>query len=207
MKGKKRYSEILKEFPSEDSGKLNHHLKKLQELDLVEKIGDKYRMTMEGEKYGVYINQFQLTEMYPIPVVCIAVVDEEKILLGRRAKKPYLKQWVLPGGKVDVGESIEDACHSEIKEEIGGEIKNLSVYGIYPTVVWSGTVLRNHVYLIGVRAELASEPKGNRNGDLDKFDFFSKDEMENLTISKSNWVMIDDAFEDQFKFKEQVIEL
>lgn len=207
MKGKKNYSDILGQFPGKDSGKLNHHLKQLQELGLAEKIGDKYMITLEGEKYGVYINQFQLEEMYPIPVVCVAILDKDKILLGRRAKEPYLGQWVLPGGKVDVGETIEEACHRQIEDEIGANIKNLRVYGIYPTIVWSELVLRNHVYLIAVRAELKAEPKGNRNGDLDKFEFFSKKEMKKLIIPKSNLIMIKDAFKEGFNFKEQVIDL
>lgn len=207
MKGRKKYSEILELFPGKDSGKLNHHLKQLQELGLVEKLGDKYRMTPEGEKYGIYIDQFQLKEMYPLPVVCISIVENNKLLLGRRARRPYLGQWVLPGGKVNVGETIEEACHRQIENEIGAKIKNLKIYGIYPTVVWCGLVLSNHVYLIGVRADLKTEPKGNRNGDLDKFEFFSKEEMKKLLIPKSNIVMIDDAFKEGFNFREQVIDL
>lgn len=54
--------------------------------------------------------------------VCLAVVDaDRKVLITRRNKgmKIFPHAWVLPGGHVDVGESLEEAVVRELAEETG----------------------------------------------------------------------------------------
>lgn len=62
---------------------------------------------------------------YPAaPIVCVGstIFRNKKILLVKRANKPHAEHWTLPGGKVEVGESVQQALHREIKEECGIEI-------------------------------------------------------------------------------------
>ncbi len=49
--------------------------------------------------------------------------DEGKLLVVRRSKDPAKGTWHIPGGFVEVGESIEQAIEREIKEELNIEIK------------------------------------------------------------------------------------
>src|SRR3989344_3727950 len=63
--------------------------------------------------------------MTPIPCVRAIITDREKrILLLKRANSKHEEgKWCLPGGKLDLGESSEQACLREIKEETGLEVK------------------------------------------------------------------------------------
>ena len=58
--------------------------------------------------------------------VCMAVYDSDnKLLLTRRSKKMKLfpRAWVLPGGNIEKGESLEDGVIREIEEETGVKIE------------------------------------------------------------------------------------
>jgi 8-oxo-dGTP diphosphatase len=55
-------------------------------------------------------------------VVACVIDAEERVLLTRRCIHPFCDQWVMPGGKIDLGEPILEALHREVKEEVGIEI-------------------------------------------------------------------------------------
>ena len=46
---------------------------------------------------------------------------EERLLLCRHEKAGRGEYWLLPGGGVDAGESLVDALHRELREEVGIE--------------------------------------------------------------------------------------
>lgn len=50
------------------------------------------------------------------------IVRDGQVLLVHRIKRGR-EYWVLPGGSVEAGESVEQACHREVKEETGLEIR------------------------------------------------------------------------------------
>ena len=56
-------------------------------------------------------------------VVAVIIDDEEQVLLTRRNIPPFKDMWVMPGGKIDLGEQILKALHREVKEEVGLEVE------------------------------------------------------------------------------------
>ncbi len=57
----------------------------------------------------------------PIAAASVAVFRERKILLARRTRPPYQDAWSLPGGVVELGETLRDAALRELREELGVE--------------------------------------------------------------------------------------
>lgn len=61
-----------------------------------------------------------------------AVYDKERtaILITKRSDNAL---WCLPGGGMDPGESIQEACLREVKEETGLDIKLERLFAVYST--------------------------------------------------------------------------
>jgi mutator protein MutT len=55
----------------------------------------------------------------PLVGVGAVVVEQGRVLLIRRGTEPLLGQWSIPGGLVDVGETLLDAVVREVREETG----------------------------------------------------------------------------------------
>ena len=55
----------------------------------------------------------------PIVGVGAVIVDRDRVVLVRRAAPPRQGQWSLPGGAVELGETIREAAEREALEETG----------------------------------------------------------------------------------------
>jgi 8-oxo-dGTP diphosphatase len=55
----------------------------------------------------------------PFLAVSIAVFRGDRVLLMARAAAPFSQTFTLPGGIVEVGETLEEACLRELAEETG----------------------------------------------------------------------------------------
>jgi mutator protein MutT len=53
----------------------------------------------------------------PIVGVGAIVLDADRVLLVKRANEPLKGEWSVPGGVVDVGETLEEAIRREVREE------------------------------------------------------------------------------------------
>jgi mutator protein MutT len=59
----------------------------------------------------------------PIVGVGAVIVHDGKALIIKRANDPYKGQWSIPGGRVELGESLADAVRREMREETGLEVE------------------------------------------------------------------------------------
>lgn len=57
------------------------------------------------------------------------VIKDNKVLMVKRAKQEGNLLWVFPGGKVENGETSEQACIREVYEETGINISILNLIG------------------------------------------------------------------------------
>lgn len=60
---------------------------------------------------------------FPVVGVGAVVVQDGKVLIVKRAHAPRKGEWSLPGGRVELGETLVDATRREIREETGLEVE------------------------------------------------------------------------------------
>ena len=67
----------------------------------------------------------------PKLTVDVVIPAEEGVVLIRRGSPPFEGQWALPGGFVDVGETVEAAALREAAEETGLAVELARLVGVY----------------------------------------------------------------------------
>ena len=71
----------------------------------------------------------------PIPAVSGLVINPEgKVLLAQRAHEPNKGQWSLPGGAVNLGETLHRALKREVREECGIEIEVVKFLAVFDRI-------------------------------------------------------------------------
>ena len=64
-----------------------------------------------------------------IPVVAALIVRGGRLLIARRPEGRHMAgRWEFPGGKLEKGESPEDAVEREIREELGLDVRAGRIY-------------------------------------------------------------------------------
>jgi 8-oxo-dGTP diphosphatase len=64
-------------------------------------------------------------------VCCAIILRDKKVLAGRRSYGDYAGYWEFPGGKLEPGESWEEATRREVREELWVELDSVEPFYEY----------------------------------------------------------------------------
>lgn len=97
----------------------------------------------------------------PILAASIALFRGGRVLLGERARAPGQGLFSLPGGVVELGESLEAAVRREVREETGLEIEIRSFVRHHEVVIrdGAGAVQRHFVVAVFTGRADHGEPR------------------------------------------------
>ena len=81
------------------------------------------------------------------PVVGVGgvVVDDGRVLLIRRGSEPLRGQWSIPGGMLELGESLQAGVARELLEETGLEVRVLDLIEVFDRIYVQESVDGNTV--------------------------------------------------------------
>jgi 8-oxo-dGTP diphosphatase len=84
------------------------------------------------------------------PVVGVGgvLIRDGKVLLIRRGKPPLYGRWVVPGGTVELGESLEQALVREMREETGLEVVPLEILTVFDRIERDGDRVVYHYVIV-----------------------------------------------------------
>jgi len=109
-----------------------------------------------------------------------AIFDEQgRIFLTRRADNG---QWCLPGGRMESGESVAEACEREVWEETGLHVRVTRLVGVYShpdQLVIYPDGNKAHIVALHFAAEIISGTPALSNETTD-FGYFTIDEIQNM---------------------------
>ena len=96
----------------------------------------------------------------PIVGVGAVIVDGDRVLLVKRAHEPLKGEWSLPGGAVEVGETLEAALVREVREETGLDVDVGPVVEVLDRIRRDADGSRR----VSLRHRRLPLPRGWRNG-------------------------------------------
>lgn len=116
-----------------------------------------------------------------IPAVSVALRRGERLLLVRRGREPAKGLLAFPGGRVEPGETLEDAARRELFEETGLTADGFAVHGVLD--LESATVGAVYRLTVFRATHVSGEPVAG--DDAEEAGWFSLDEMAALPITAS----------------------
>jgi len=120
----------------------------------------------------------------PLVGVGAIIVEDGRIALIKRGHAPLLGEWSIPGGVLEIGETVREAAVREALEETGLNVIVLDLLGVFDRVIRDeGGKIRYHYVLIDF---LCRRTAGEllASGDAAEARWFSPEEAMSLPLPR-----------------------
>jgi 8-oxo-dGTP diphosphatase len=137
------------------------------------------------------------------PVVGVGgvVIEAGRALLIRRGSEPLRGQWSIPGGTLELGESLEQGVARELQEETGLEVRVLELIEVFdrifpqddPPATDKKSPPRFHFVILDYLCQrLSGEPRAG--SDVTDVAFATEDELEKYHLTEAATRVLKKAF-------------
>jgi 8-oxo-dGTP diphosphatase len=119
----------------------------------------------------------------PLVGVGAIIVEDGRVLLIKRGKAPLLGEWSIPGGMLEVGETLRQGAEREALEETSLVVRATDLLGVFDRIVRDETKLTLYHYVL--IDFLCQRISGNvlAAGDASDAAWFSREEVAKLRLA------------------------
>lgn len=130
---------------------------------------------------------------HPIVGVGGVVIQGESVLLIRRGREPLKGEWSIPGGMLELGESLEEGVKREVLEETGMKVRPLEVLTVFDRIQKNGGRVQYHYVIVDY---LCRATGGRLKSASDVLDarWVKREELARYKITPKATAVITDAF-------------
>ncbi len=129
----------------------------------------------------------KMKERKPKLVVGILARNKNKFLLARETIEGGKQYWIVPGGKVEFGETIEDAAKRELLEETGIKVTKLK-FLCFKEAIFSKFNYHTVIFFYEVRTNKTKLEK-DVDGKVIESKWFTKPEIKKLKlVDSAEWL-------------------
>ncbi len=132
---------------------------------------------------------------HPVVGVGAIILDGNRVLLVRRANAPLEGVWSIPGGRLELGETLTEGLHREVREETGLRIEILDQVEVFERIMRDGDDRVQYHYVL---IDYLCEPAGGvlrAADDADDARWVEQHEMAELTMTEGTPAVINKAFQ------------
>jgi len=84
----------------------------------------------------------------PLVGVGAIIIDQERVLLVKRGNEPLAGSWSIPGGLLDIGETLRQAVVREAFEETGLTVEAGELLGVYDRIMLDADQCTRYHYVL-----------------------------------------------------------
>ncbi len=123
-----------------------------------------------------------------VDAIVIAKTEGQKyILLIERGNAPFMGMWALPGGFVNMDETLEESCMRELFEEAGIKVEAMQQFRAFDTIDRDP---RHRTISVVYYTFLDNLPKVKGGDDATKAQWFSMDELPQLAFDHNEVIQL-----------------
>jgi 8-oxo-dGTP diphosphatase len=122
------------------------------------------------------------------------IIEGNRILLVERGKEPLKGYWSLPGGILEVGETLDQGIRREVLEETGLIIEPLEVVELFERIMADAEGRTEYHYLL---VDYLCQVKGGKlsaDDDASRAEWFEREDLSNLKLTAGTLPVIQKAF-------------
>ena len=137
----------------------------------------------------------------PLVGVGAILLRRDRILMAQRGKEPLKGWWSLPGGALEIGESLHDAVCREVREETGLEIEPLGVLEIFERIMRDDTGAPEYHYVL---IDYVCRVTGGTlfpGDDVCAVEWVRRRDLSGFQITEGTQAVIEKAFRERGKYK------
>jgi 8-oxo-dGTP diphosphatase len=131
----------------------------------------------------------------PILGVGALIFRDDRILLAERAREPLKGFWSIPGGVVEVGETLEEAVRREVREETNLEIVVVDVIEIFERIMRDGEGRPEYHYVLIDYLCLAKAGEAQAADDVARTAWVRRGELQDYRITEGTPRVIQKGFD------------
>ncbi|MFH1579584.1 MAG: NUDIX hydrolase [Thermoplasmatota archaeon] len=130
----------------------------------------------------------------PLVGVGAVAIKNGNILLVKRAFEPGAGKWSIPGGLVELGEKLSEACAREMEEETGIEIEVLELINVFDMVDRddSGKVMYHYVLVDFLARPTGGEEK--LSAEVTEMKWVTREEARKMDLTRTARKVIEELF-------------
>jgi len=129
----------------------------------------------------------------PAVGVGAVLIHEGKVLLIRRGKEPLRGRWVVPGGTVELGETLEEALVREIQEETGLVVRPVEVVTVFDRIEREGDSVRYHYVIVDYLCRYVSGTP-QAASDAEEVAFVAREDLPRYALPEKALAVVLDGF-------------
>jgi len=130
----------------------------------------------------------------PLVGVGAIIIQNDRVLLVKRAHPPIQGQWSIPGGVLEVGELVREAAIREAREETGLIVQPADLLGVYDRILRNEEQRVQYHYVL---VDFLCRPVGGElqaASDAAEVRWFTRQELPALKLAEDTQDVIEKGF-------------